>query len=145
MFESPYCLKCGKCCINTEMILLEEDVQRLKSLGLNLDAVAERRGGFLRLKNVDGRCVFYDEANGHCRIYEHRPLGCRLYPLVFDEDRGVVLDEDCPLAREFAQRREELAKGILELERLLKGLERMYGYRVDWKKFRSSSALLLKL
>jgi len=26
-----------------------------------------------------------------------RPLGCRLYPIVWDPERGVTVDEECPM------------------------------------------------
>jgi len=32
-----------------------------------------------------------------CLIYEHRPEGCRLYPIIFDKENNcAILDEDCP-------------------------------------------------
>lgn len=144
VFEHPKCLSCGECCRNTEMILVEEDVRRLERLGFSAEAFSERRGGFLRLKNVDGRCVFYDAKSGKCLVYPYRPLGCRVYPLVFDEERGAVLDEDCPLAREFAAKGEEVVRGLAELERLLRRLEEESGYRVDWILFEKSSRALLE-
>ncbi|RLG78751.1 MAG: hypothetical protein DRO13_06790 [Thermoprotei archaeon] len=55
--------------------------------------------GIPRLKNIDGHCIFLDPSTNMCTIYEHRPLGCRLYPLVYDVDRDEVsLDTTCPRA-----------------------------------------------
>ncbi len=85
---------CAKCCLDTKMPLTREDIERIKSRGypewyfVTWDDVP-------RLRNVEGRCVFLGE-DGSCSIYEDRPLGCRLYPLVYDPERGVILDDLCP-------------------------------------------------
>lgn len=107
------CRRCGKCCESTEMPLTKDDVERILALGYRLEEFAEFRGGVLRLKNVDGRCVFNDPETKLCKIYEHRPVGCRLYPLVYVEGVGVALDvEVCPAAysapREFVERGRKL-------------------------------------
>ena len=86
---------CHLCCLETEMILTESDVRRLEALGYRREDFSEFRDGFVRLKNVDGRCYFL--RNGRCQVYEHRPQGCRAYPVVFDLDRGTCsLDTFCP-------------------------------------------------
>ncbi len=92
---------CGQCCMATEMVLTVEDVERIASLGYRLEDFAEVRRGFLRLRNHDGRCVFLDPETRGCRIYEHRPLGCRLYPLIYDvEEDTVAMDGFCPRVEE---------------------------------------------
>ena len=86
---------CHLCCLETEMILTESDVKRLESLGYDRKEFSEFRDGFLRIKNIDGKCYFLKD--GKCSIYEHRPLGCRAYPVIYDLDKGeCVLDEYCP-------------------------------------------------
>jgi Fe-S-cluster containining protein len=66
------------------------------------------RSGFSRLNeegvpqllNVHGHCVFLRD--GRCAVYEHRPEGCRLYPLILDlETDEVVRDDFCPWREEF--------------------------------------------
>jgi len=92
------CLKdgsyCGKCCIETEMPLTEEDLSRIESLGFSREKFSVSDGDIFRLRNVGGKCYFLDERNT-CRIYEHRPEGCRLYPAVFDTEK-VIVDMICP-------------------------------------------------
>ena len=86
---------CHLCCLETEMILTESDVRRLESLGYRREDFSEFRDGFVRLKNIDGRCYFLRD--GKCEVYEHRPMGCRAYPVVFDLKRGeCVIDDYCP-------------------------------------------------
>lgn len=86
------------------MILTEEDIRRLESLGYSRGEFSEFRDGFIRLKNVNGRCFFLRD--GKCSIYEYRPLGCRAYPVIFDLSLGrCILDELCP-AKHTVNRRE---------------------------------------
>ncbi len=80
------------------MELLPEDIERLISLGFRLRDFACYKAGYVRLKNVNGHCVFFDERAKSCRIYPYRPIGCRLYPLIFDDVLGVTIDEECPMA-----------------------------------------------
>lgn len=76
------------------MPLSNGDIERIKGLGFDYDSFVVSRGGWLQLKNYDGRCVFND--GKQCLIYENRPEGCKLYPVTYDEDENcAVLDEDC--------------------------------------------------
>jgi uncharacterized protein len=83
------------------MMLLEEDVQRIKRLGYLEDFFVTDSEGFKVLANSKfGRCVFHDGAK--CTIYENRPKGCRLYPIILDTDSMLpVRDRDCPFRNEF--------------------------------------------
>ena len=98
------------------MMLTEEDVARIKSL--EYEDFYYEKGGFLYLKNVNGKCVFLDE-NGLCKIYENRPEGCRFYPFLYDPvGKKIVRDEDCPHRYEFSlndpQKLKELVMRILK-------------------------------
>lgn len=120
------------------MILALKDIGRIESLGFKLESFTEWDGVFYRLKNINGHCVFYDEAKGKCLIYSYRPVGCQLYPLVFDEEKGVIMDSDCPLVEEFLSRREEVVQAVKLLEEFLKGIERDYNYKINWRLFEES-------
>lgn len=85
--------KCTWCCQETEMPLLESDIQRMMDLGHSYDDFVMESDGYLQLRNWEGRCFFHDGTK--CTIYEARPEGCQSYPLLFDEDTGVLLDHDC--------------------------------------------------
>jgi len=99
---------CHACCLNTEMMLTNSDVERIESLGFR--DFYEEKDGFLVMKNVNGRCFFLCE-DGRCRIYRDRPEGCRTYPFVYDMDmKKVVGDRDCPYSDEF-----EKPEGVREL------------------------------
>lgn len=97
---------CSECCHETEMLLSEADLARLEGLGNARDAFSFVDGdGFAVLRNVDGpegerpRCFFLKE--GQCSVYEHRPEGCRSYPIILNERRRAIRDEDCPHRSEF--------------------------------------------
>ena len=87
--------KCMQCCKETNMVLSNHDVKKIKKKGLPLSFFIQNDDGWLRLKNAHGRCVFH---NGKiCTIYDNRPEGCVLYPVVYDKDaHQVILDKDCP-------------------------------------------------
>lgn len=110
---------CVRCCVNTEMPLTRKDLKRIENLGYARKRFAVKTGDGWRLKNENGKCVFLAE-NG-CAVYEHRPEGCRLYPLVYDEERHrAVLDRLCPFRHEFEVKESDFEK----LRRLLEILDR---------------------
>ncbi len=107
------------------MLLLDEDVNRIVSLGFAESFFASGPDGFKILKNsTEGRCVFHD--GNRCTIYENRPAGCKLYPVIFDEDRGSAVKDDlCPYRSEFrisSKSKEKLSSVYSKLmnERLLR-------------------------
>ena len=46
------------------------------------------------------RACFFLEGHG-CRVYEDRPEGCRLYPLILGKDGAIELDGECSQVDEF--------------------------------------------
>ena len=78
------------------MLLSKKDIKRLEKKGLSQNLFVQYdRQGYAQLKNRDGYCVFYDLKNRHCSVYEDRPTGCRVYPVILDEEVGIVLDDIC--------------------------------------------------
>jgi Fe-S-cluster containining protein len=91
------CSHCGVCCEKTEMLVSNADIKRLERLGHDCQKfVRYDRHGFAKLRNRHGVCVFYDAEKCRCQIYRHRPLGCRIYPVIYSEDEGIVVDDLCP-------------------------------------------------
>lgn len=92
--------KCIQCCVDTNMILSNADIERIKELGFDTKFFVSENRGCLQLKNNNGRCVFHDSIS--CSIYEHRPEGCKLYPIIYDKDKNcAVFDENCPHRHRF--------------------------------------------
>ena len=76
------------------MILSNADIERIKELRFDTKFFVRKNRGWLQLKNNNGRCIFHDGIS--CSIYEHRPEGCKLYPIIYDKDKNyAVFDEDC--------------------------------------------------
>lgn len=81
------------------MSLTNSDVLRLERAGAN-GFFEEWDDGTLRLKNVNGGCVFL--VDGACSVYASRPDGCVLYPLILYTDVDEVgVHELCPFGNEF--------------------------------------------
>lgn len=86
---SKLCDSCThqSCCTNSAVpLVFESDFKRLESIGK-----ADNR--FLHIRDVKGtkikainkkknstQCIFWDEKEKNCSIYEHRPFDCRTYP-----------------------------------------------------------------
>ena len=78
------------------MELSSEDIRRLEKKGYCLEDFAVIDDLGTRLRNVDGYCYFYSHTNKKCDIYENRPLGCYIYPVIYLENKGVTVDKLCP-------------------------------------------------
>ena len=91
---------CIKCCIKTSMLISNNDIEKIEKNGYNRNYFTKSKKGWLKLKNKDGKCIFH---NGKiCIIYDNRPEGCMLYPLIFNrEHKSFVVDEDCPYGDNF--------------------------------------------
>jgi uncharacterized protein len=112
------CSHCGVCCTETEMMLSQKDIARLKKMGFEQDFfVRMDRQGYALLKNRDGYCVFYNLDKRRCDIYPNRPVGCRVYPVIFDEDKGeVIFDDICKSSSSITLREKELkGKKVVKL------------------------------
>ncbi|NHK30484.1 MAG: YkgJ family cysteine cluster protein [Asgard group archaeon] len=88
---------CAACCKDTKMMLSQKDIENITSIGYNKkDFVYLDTDGFFKLQNINGLCFFLKD--NKCEIYDHRPQGCRFYPIIYDLDlKKAILDGDCPL------------------------------------------------
>jgi hypothetical protein len=103
------------------MLLSERDITRLVKKGFSKNYfVKYDKQGYAQLKNREGYCVFYDPKKRQCNVYADRPSGCRVYPVILDEEKGIVLDDICG-SRNTITEREKNIKGrkvIRLLERI---------------------------
>ncbi len=105
------CSNCGVCCTETEMLLSKKDIKRLEKSGFKQNQfVIFDRNGYAQIRNLEGYCFFYDRLNHQCSVYSDRPAGCRVYPVILDEETGIILDDIC-----------ESRKSITQSEKNLKG------------------------
>jgi Fe-S-cluster containining protein len=119
------CKECGKCCMETEMILSKEDINLiLKTSKTNLkkkEFVFLNDGGYYQLKNLNGHCVFLDPTLKLCKIYNNRPQGCRFYPMIYDIDnKRCIIDKECPRLNLFYQDQKEFESICKELKKFVK-------------------------
>ena len=99
------CLRCGICCQETDMLVSRKDISRLEKRGFSQDSfVRFDREGYALLRNRQGHCVFYNAQERRCNVYAFRPSGCRIYPVLFDEDRGIVVDSICRAMETLAEK-----------------------------------------
>jgi Fe-S-cluster containining protein len=81
------------------MPLTYKDITRIEEGGIERTFFVIKENGWFQLRNSGGKCIFLKK--GLCSIYKQRPQGCRLYPLIYDEETtSAVLDDDCLYANE---------------------------------------------
>ncbi|KYK28878.1 hypothetical protein AYK20_06485 [Thermoplasmatales archaeon SG8-52-1] len=91
------------------MILSNNDIEKIQNIGYNKNFFVKRSDGWKKLKNKNGKCVFH---NGKiCMIYDQRPEGCKLYPLIFNiELKSAIIDSFCPYKNDFSFNLEDSKK-----------------------------------
>jgi Fe-S-cluster containining protein len=78
------------------MLLSKEDIARLEKKGYRQKFFTRLdKAGYAKLRNRQGYCVFYNVEARCCTAYRARPSGCRVYPVIYDEDKGIVADTFC--------------------------------------------------
>lgn len=116
-FSSAICAECRgpNCCEMDPPFLTERDVQAIVNFtGLNVDQFSEvqdiHQRPIHRMRQSSTRhCYFYDQESHRCRIYESRPVDCRLFPLdiarIQNRDTWILYTTcplDTPLAKQTA-------------------------------------------
>ena len=97
------------------------DIQRLKKSGYKRqEFMRYDKQGFAKLKNRRGLCFFYDPKKSRCKIYKLRPEGCRIYPVIFSEEEGIIVDELCPMESTISKTElERRGKKVMRLLRIM--------------------------
>ncbi|MCQ6254016.1 YkgJ family cysteine cluster protein [Methanocaldococcus sp.] len=79
-----HCIKCGFCC--DAPTVTKKDLGRIAGyLKIPLNEVIKRYVKFFNgyigeLKEIKGKCIFFDNKTRKCKIYKVRPLICRFRP-----------------------------------------------------------------
>ncbi|HEY6084611.1 MAG TPA: phosphatidylglycerol lysyltransferase domain-containing protein [Nitrospira sp.] len=109
------CLHCDVCCrfpdpdSSLRPYFTEPEIERAVAAGIGAQRFPSRLGSQISLIPDDSgegfQCPAFDATTGCCRIYEQRPLDCRLYPLALmwnAKHNEVVLgwDSKCPFMKE---------------------------------------------
>lgn len=120
----PACVRCGECCRKGSPTLQAEDLDLLRQGKIPWSALLTLRQGepvhspnhadlvFLREERVKIRekddtrtCLFFDEANESCTIYEERPIQCRAQACWDPAQSRQLMDQPF-------MTRQELLKGV---------------------------------
>jgi Fe-S-cluster containining protein len=121
---SDNCKNCGKCCLDTEMVLSRKDVDLIIKKYPNhiyiQDFAFKNKDGHFQLENLDGHCVFFNPLLKNCNIYEYRPQGCKFYPLIYNfQEKKCIFDKDCPRTHLFFKNKKDLKKTCKKLKEFL--------------------------
>ncbi len=118
------CQNCGKCCLDTEMLLSIKDINLIlenSASDLEKDNFISKQGDHFQLKNYEDHCVFFNIKSKTCKIYNIRPQGCRFYPLIYDKDKGSCLfDNECPRTHLFYQSKKIYGKTCKKIKNFVK-------------------------
>ncbi len=116
---------CYQCCLETEMILTQEDLERIESAGYNREEFLlpmDESDNFFQLKNVEsllGKKCYFLNLKGDCSIYKIAPKGCKLYPLIKNLDTNeVMVDFDCR-EKEWFKSKEYMQSQIISVHDLV--------------------------
>jgi Fe-S-cluster containining protein len=99
------------------MLLSNEDIKRIEKKGFRKKYFLKiDKEGYAQLRNRNGYCVFYDLEKRQCCIYLAKPSGCGVYPVILDEDTGIVIDDICPEKGTITfEEKEEKGKAVIKL------------------------------
>jgi Fe-S-cluster containining protein len=87
------------------MLLSRGDIEKLEREGYPREFfVFFDKEGYAKLRNKRSHCVFYDVKSRRCKVYSSRPLGCRLYPVIYVEAKGIVVDKICRAKGKFNEK-----------------------------------------
>ena len=105
------------------MLLSTEDIDRLEKKGYSKEFfVRFDRAGYAILRNLQGHCVFYDVEKKRCNVRALRPLGCRIYPVIYDEAKGITVDPICPSHNSITEKQKaKRGKKVLTLLKTIDG------------------------
>lgn len=71
------CQHCGYCCINSNVLLTKEDINRIKK-EVKKDFIELSKNGFRIIGTDKKECLFHK--NNRCSIHNTRPVICQEYP-----------------------------------------------------------------
>ena len=98
---------CSYCCIEADVPLLQEDIDRLTAMGYYDVYFCEDYNGAKFIRKLDGKCIFFQ--NGKCEVYEKRPKRCRHPQITYDEKtKSVLILESCKYKSSYEMTRNDM-------------------------------------
>jgi Fe-S-cluster containining protein len=118
---------CSHCCIEADVPLLQEDIDRITSLGYYDVYFATDYQGAKFMRKLNGKCIFYQQ--NKCEIENWRPKRCKFYPLTYDEKTKSVLVQDfCKYRSEFEINQTEFKHMDAFIDQLKKEIDMRLNY-----------------
>lgn len=103
----PECRTCSLCEEHVGLVyLLDSEAEKAKNS--SLPVLTTSTGVQYLGRTREGWCCSFDPDANTCRIYEQRPLCCRIYPLdlmQLDGEIWWVIHSECPIAQRFQRER----------------------------------------
>jgi Fe-S-cluster containining protein len=119
------------------MHLTQQDINRIEN-HTSSSFYTQNEDGWIHLLNRNGQCIFHDGTK--CTIYTIRPVGCSLYPIVYNiDDKKPILDIACPYKNSFPFTQEKIKQLNILVKTLFKEKNQRlkqinpYRYRHDKK------------
>jgi Fe-S-cluster containining protein len=117
LVPSQRCFSCDICCRFPEKdsflrpFFTQQEIKAAINAGVPSEFFPDLNGSQINLipnpqPGAEGYiCPCFDPENGHCKIYEVRPLDCQLYPVALMQDKQghevvIGLDTKCPYVQE---------------------------------------------
>jgi len=160
------CVRCGGCCQGEDYASINdhdiEQIARVKGCSFKdardrfTDPDPKGRSIYRMLKNVGAEnfCVFFDEANNNCMVYESRPSICKMHPMInFDGNFNLKCPGTVNLLRMLVDKKGDsrIRRRIERLKRKsddsLKLKKKLYIYELQFEENGSAEemAALLKI
>jgi Fe-S-cluster containining protein len=120
--SQPECETCRLCEENVGLVyLIGDEAQRIAKLQLPILTTSQRVNYLGR--TTEGWCCSFNPGSNTCKIYEDRPICCRIYPLDLmriNNEVWWVIHSECPIAQRFQHERRMsvLASMTLAIEAL---------------------------
>jgi len=91
------CYHCSHCCFFANYIefpiIFNEEKRVLENLGKrrNLELKFEEIAKGLWKFVINGFCPFYDIKARRCSVHKHKPLACKMFPLLLNPKSGTIM------------------------------------------------------
>ena len=124
-----FCKKhnCTHCCIEADVPLLSEDIDRLTAHGYYDVYFSEDYNGAKFIRKIDGKCIFFKD--GVCEVYDYRPKRCQCSQIAYDDKTQKVMEfESCLFKDQIVLSKEEIEFMEDFIEILLKEIELRINY-----------------
>jgi len=72
------CERRGDCCRELEVEIKENEIDRIGKENIEMKKIDGKEKMYIK-RNENNSCIFYNSFDRNCKIYENRPLACRLF------------------------------------------------------------------